>query len=235
MTGANCPENGVTVLDNIPVNIDVSMALEYIKSTGTKKRVEALLRELIDIAMPIVRPKVVYKVAKVTAADGRRLAVDGVEFSHHVPALSFHEGERVFPYVATCGLEIEAIRFPEDMMKDFCLNLLKNVILTRGAVAFFEEYLKRTYRLQEVSRIGPGEAMGNTSQQRKLFSLLGDVECSIGVKLSAHNLMLPEKSASGIYFETAVRIESCQLCPNNCKARRAAYDPGLFQTFRKKG
>ena len=87
----------VTVLDNIPVNIDVSIALEYIKSTGTKNRAEALLRELMDIAMPIVRPKVVYGDAKVTAVDGRRLAVDGVEFSHHVHVLSFHEGERVFP------------------------------------------------------------------------------------------------------------------------------------------
>ena len=138
------------------------------------------------------------------------------------------------PDVATCGLEIEAIRFPDDMMKDFCLNLLKTVILTRGAVAYFEEYLKLTYHLEEVSRIGPGEAMGSVSQHRKLFSLLGDVECAIGVKLSPHNLMLPENSTSGIYFETAVRIESCQLCPNDCKARRAAYAPGLLQTFRKK-
>jgi hypothetical protein len=37
-----------------------------------------------------------------------------------------------------------------------------------------------------------------------------------------------------MYFETAVKIESCQLCPNQCHARRAPYDPELFKTFRKK-
>ena len=105
----------------------------------------------------------------------------------------------------------------------------------RAAVKFFEDYLKQTYVLQELSRIGPGEAMGSTSQQQKLFCLLGDVEGAIGVKLSAHNMMVPEKSSSGIFFETAVRIESCQLCPNECRGRRAPYDPELFKTFRKQG
>jgi hypothetical protein len=234
MTNTNCPEDGVTILDNIPVSIDVFRTMEFIKSSGSKKRTEDLLKELIDVVMPVVRPKVIYRAAKVTAADGRRLEVEGVEFNHHVPALSFQTAERVFPYVVTCGLEVENIKFPNDMMKTYCLNALKTVILMQSAGAYFEKYLKETYHLEEVSRIGPGEAMGDTSQHRKIFSLLGDVEGAIGVRLSPHNLMVPEKSASGIYFETAVKIESCQLCPNDCKSRRAAYDPVLFQTFRKK-
>jgi hypothetical protein len=161
--------------------------------------------------------------------------VDGVEFTHHVPSLNFSLGERVFPYVATCGLEIEAMKFPADLMKDYCLNILKNVILMRSASKYFEDHLKHDYALQELSRIGPGEAMGSTAQQKQLFSLLGDVEGAVGVRLSDHNMMFPEKSSSGIFFETAVRIESCQLCPNQCNARRAPYDPELFKTFRKKG
>jgi hypothetical protein len=225
--------DGVTVLDGIPVDVDVSTVLKAAKSSVANKRMEAELAELIELVRPIVRPKVVYTVAQVTLADGRRLEVNGIDFTHHVPSLSFSQGERVFPYVATCGLEIEAVRFPGDLMKDYCLNMLKNVILMRAG-KYFEDYLKRTYMLQDVSRIGPGEAMGSTTQQRKLFSLLGEVEAAIGVRLSAHNMMVPEKSSSGIYFETAVRMESCQLCPNQCRARRAPYDPGLFETFRKK-
>ena len=235
MTSVNCAKDGVRILSDIPVNIDVPMVLQSIKSNGANKRLETALRELIETVLPVVRPKVIYKVAQVTLVDGKRLAVDGVEFTHHVPSLSFSWGERLFPYVATCGLEIEAMRFPTDLMKDYCLNILKNVILMRGAVKHFEDHLKETCALQEVSRIGPGEAMGDTSQQPKLFSLLGDVEGAIGVKLSTHNMMVPEKSSSGIYFETAVRIESCQLCPNQCRARRAPHDPELFKTFRKKG
>ena len=235
MTTTDDSRDGVTILDDIPVTIDVPMVLQSIKSNGANKRVEADIGALIEMVLPVVRPKVVYRVAQVTLADGKRLGINGVEFTHHVPSLSFSLGERVFPYVATCGVEIEAIRFPGDLMKDYCLNLLKNVILMRAAGKYFEDHLKQTFGLQELSRMGPGEAMGTTSQQNRLFSLLGDVEGTIGVKLSAHNMMVPEKSTSGIFFETAVRIESCQLCPNQCHARRAPYDPELFRTFRKKG
>ena len=235
MKGVNCTEDGAKVLNDIPVHLDVPMVLQTIKSNRASKRIESEIRELIETILPIVHPKVMYKVAQVTLADGKRLEINGFEFTHHVPSLSFSRGERVFPYVATCGVEIETIKFPADIMKDYCLNLLKNVILKQAAVKYFEDHLKQTYMLQELSRIGPGEAMGSTTQQRKLFSLLGDVEGAIGVKLTAQNMMLPEKSSSGIFFETAVRIESCQLCPNQCDARRAPYDPQLFKTFRKRG
>lgn len=234
MTSVDRSNDGVNILSDIPIHIDVPMVLKSVKSSGAHKGIETRFRELIEVVLPIVRPKVVYKEAQVTLADGKRLEVDGIEFVHHVPSLSFSLGERVFPYVATCGLEVEAIRYPGDVMRDYCLNILETVILMQAAGKYFENYLKQTYGLQDLSRIGPGEAMGSTSQQKKLFSMLGDVEGAIGVKLSAHNMMVPEKSASGIYFETAVKIESCQLCPNKCGARRAPYDPELFKTFRKK-
>jgi len=117
------------------------------------------------------------------------------------------------------------------MMKSYCLNIIKGMAL-HSADTFFQNYLKQTYNLAEVSRIGPGEAMGTVAQHRNLFAVIGDVQGAIGVRLSEHNLMLPEKSTSGIYFETAVRIESCQLCPNECKTRRAPYDPELYEKFR---
>ena len=234
MTAANNSTDSIILLDNIPVHLDVPMVLERLKTHRANQRVEAVVRELIEVVMPVARPKVLYRVSQVTSADGKRLAVDGVEFSHHVPTLNFSQGERVFPYVATCGLELEALKFPREMMKEYCLNIIKNVILTRSTQHYFQDHLKATYHLDEVSRIAPGEAMGTTVQQQKLFSLLGDVAGAIGVILSAHNMMVPEKSSSGIYFETNIRIESCQLCPNDCRTRRAAHDPELFQTFRKK-
>jgi hypothetical protein len=227
-------QDRVSILDDIPVDVDVPMVMAAVKSNGANKRVEANVAELIELVKPIVRPKVIYRTAQVTMADGKRLEIEGTAFTHHVASLNFARGERVFPYVATCGVEIEKVKFP-DLLKDYCLNVLKNVILMRAAGKYFEEHLKTKYNLQEVSRMGPGEAMGSTAQQRGLFSLLGDVEGGIGVKLSPHNMMVPEKSTSGIYFETAVKIESCQLCPNPCPNRRGPYDPELFKTFRKKG
>jgi len=69
-------------------------------------------------------------------------------------------------------------------------------------------------------------------EQAPLFKLLGDVENSIGVKLTDSLLMLPAKSISGIYFPTEVSFFSCQLCPRQrCESRKAKYDPGLAEQY----
>ena len=62
-------------------------------------------------------------------------------------------------------------------------------------------------------------------EQGPLFRLLGDVEASIGVRLTRNLLMLPAKSISGFYFPTEVSFYSCQLCPRKrCESRKAKYD-----------
>mgnify|MGYP001613243545 CR=1 FL=1 len=227
-------KDSVRVLDDIPVKINVADVLARLRMRGDTKRIEAMIQELIEMVTQVARPKVIYTVSEVSNADGKNLEVDGVEFTHHVPALNFSQGERVFPYVATCGVEIETIKLPPgNAMKGYCLDIIKNMVL-RSAGNYLQDHLKQTYHLEEISRLAPGEAMGTTAQQPKLFSILGDVDGSIGVRLNAHNIMLPEKSNSGIYFETSVKIESCQLCPNDCRGRRAPYDPELFIKFRKK-
>lgn len=226
--------NSSTVLENIPLNIGVEDVMKRLHMRGDKARIERMIRELLDMVMPVARPKVIYKVCQVTSAAGNKLAVDGVEFTHHVAALNFSEGERVFPYVATCGTEVADLKAPSgNALYAYCLDLIKNMVLMRSAGSYLEAHLKQTYNLAEISRIAPGEAIGTVAQQQRLFSILGDVERSIGVRLNTNNIMIPEKSGSGIYFETSIKIESCQLCPNNCRGRRAPYDPELFDKFRK--
>ncbi|MBI4283003.1 MAG: hypothetical protein HY663_00875, partial [Chloroflexi bacterium] len=197
--------NGTVVLDEIPVNISVGAVLERMKMHNGSARIEKMIQDLIDTVTLVARPKVLYKMSTIDRADGRTVEVDGVEFTHHVPTLGFGEGERVFPYVATCGVEVETIKTPPgDVMRGYCLNIIKNVVL-RSAGTYFQDHLKTTYHLEEISRIAPGEAMGTVAQQPKLFSILGDVQGAIGVRMSEHNMMLPEKSNSGIYFETAIK------------------------------
>ena len=68
------------------------------------------------------------------------------------------------------------------------------------------------------------------TQQQQLFSLFGDVEAKIGVRLTDSFLMLPMKSVSGVYFPTETSFESCRLCPRKvCPGRRAPYDPKLWE------
>ncbi len=69
-------------------------------------------------------------------------------------------------------------------------------------------------------------------EQSPLFSILGDVETAIGVRLNESFVMVPNKSLSGIYFPTEIQFYSCQLCHReNCPTRKAPYDEKLAREF----
>jgi len=71
------------------------------------------------------------------------------------------------------------------------------------------------------------------NEQKKLFSILGDVESSLGVTLTPSFLMIPRKSLSGIYFPSEIPFLSCQLCPRqSCPSRQAAFDHKLAEKYR---
>jgi len=52
------------------------------------------------------------------------------------------------------------------------------------------------------------------------------------VRLTESLLMIPRKSASGIYFPTEVSFSSCQLCPRErCDNRKAGYDEAKARQY----
>ncbi len=89
-----------------------------------------------------------------------------------------------------------------------------------------------------MSRMAPGSGAADVwpiTQQKELFSIFGNVEDLIGVKLTDKYLMIPIKSVSGIFFPTKCKFESCQLCPRErCVGRKAPYDPDLVKKYRGK-
>ena len=82
-----------------------------------------------------------------------------------------------------------------------------------------------------VGRMNPGSLSDwPLTEQRPLFSLMGDTDAAIGVRLMPSLLMAPTKSVSGIVFPTESTFASCQLCPRDeCPNRRAPYDEGLWR------
>lgn len=222
--------NSLTVLDDIPLKLDLPGVLERLRMRNNSQRIRDMISELITLVTSVARPKVLYKVSQAGTKSRKILEIDGIEMTSYIPTLSFDQGETVFPYVATCGLEVDTLKTDSgDFMKHYCLNVMKEMVL-RTASNYFQDHLMSTYELVQITRVGPGEALGPLSQQRQLFSILGDVEGSIGVRLTDHNMMVPEKSSSGIFFETDIKLESCQLCPDvKCKGRRAPFQPDLLK------
>jgi len=228
--------NIMEVLDSIPIGLDLEEVLKQLHQDKENKYIERIIQELIEIVHPVAKPKAIYKVSYVEKKNGDSLYIDGVKFTSRVLRVNLDKVERVFPYVVTCGRELDEIAVPpDDYMKYYCLDVIKEMAL-RSAIRYLTDYLTRNYALGQVSKMLPG-SLGDwpITQQKELFSIFGNVEDLIGVRLTDKSLMIPVKSVSGICFPTEIKFESCQLCPREaCSERRAPYDPDLVNKYKEK-
>ena len=229
------------VLTNIPINLELEAVLNRMHVRNRSEVFVKHVEDMVEIARPIVRPKAIYDVAYVDNKQEDSLEIGGIRFTSRVLAVNLENVDRVFPYVVTCGRELEEEDISaSDFIKGCYLDQIKEtaVLLARQ---YLEDHLKRRYALGQLSRMSPGAGSAEDwpmSQQEGLFSLFGGnarVEELIGVKLTDSFIMMPIKSVSGIYFPTEIKFESCQICPReNCRGRRAPYDPGLVKKYRPK-
>ncbi|NLE08851.1 MAG: hypothetical protein GX631_06320 [Dehalococcoidales bacterium] len=226
------PAGIVEILNPVPVTVTEDQVTARLRRPATVESLRPMIRELLALTREKAAPKAVYRTS-LAVHRGKKLFVDDVFMTNYVPLLRFDTPEIVFPYVATCGTEIDNLDIPKtDFMRYYVLNMIKESMLFLTG-EYLKKYLVDRYPLKDLSHIGPGEAFGPISQQKTLFSLIGDVETMIGVRLSPHHLMVPEKSTSGMFFETSAEIERCRICPQKkCVARRQPYEPEILNRYR---
>jgi hypothetical protein len=223
----------------VPFNVKAEDVFRKMRLNKSNERIESLVRELLEKAKPVARPKALYTVAYVENKNGDTLTINGMKFASHVLRVNLNKVERVFPYIVTCGKEMDEMPIPaNDLMESYCFDAIKEVAVQQ-ARSYMQEYLVKTYALGQISQMAPGSGSAEDwpiTQQKQLFSLFGDVEKLIGVKLTDSCLMIPIKSVSGILFPTEIKFESCQLCPReHCVGRRAPYNPELVKKYKPAG
>ena len=218
------------VLDTIPLELDLAGVM---KALGGAEGMENSARQMLELAAAVARPKAVYAERYVDGKDGDSVHIQGVTFTSSILSANLDQVDRVFPFVATCGAEVDELEAPsDDLLSSYCLDTVKLLIL-RSARTYLDRHLKTAYALGGVSTMSPGRLENwPIAQQQPLFSLIGDVEGAIGVRLTESHLMIPLKSSSGLYFPTEITFESCRLCPRErCESRRADYDPALVEKY----
>ena len=228
------------VLNSIPIDLDLEAVLKRMRLRNRSDNIVESIREMLDTAVPVARPKAVYEVSYVENKNGDSLEIGGVKFTSRVLRVNLDQVERVFPYVITCGQELDGIEVPStDFIRGYYLDQIKETALVL-ARRYVEDYLKKKYALGQLSRMAPGagaEIDWPITQQKELFSIFGGrdkVEELIGVRLTDTFLMVPIKSVSGIFFPTEISFESCQICPREgCIGRRAPYDPEMVKKYRR--
>ncbi len=222
------------ILDNIPFPITTEEMLRRAHLTEADPETVTEVGELVEAAREVARPKACYDVAYVGEKTEATVTIGKTVFASRVLRVNLDSVERVFPYVATCGVELEEIKpTSQDMIVTYCLDIIKQASLS-AATIHLQEHLTGKFALGQTSQMNPGSLEDwPITEQSKLFELLGNVEELAGVRLTDSCLMIPQKSVSGIIFPTEVKFQSCQLCPrSNCPSRSAPYNPQLSQAYR---
>jgi len=190
----------------------------------------------VDHALEHARPRACYKAFKVTVVDVHKVSIGEELFQSEVLALNTASVAQVFPFVVTCGNELD-VNSPSgaDLLFSYWWESIKEKVL-REATEYFLRHLVERYQLREISFMSPGSgdlSVWPIEQQRQLFRLLHNVESSIGVMLTESFLMLPNKTLSGIAFPSDGVYLSCMVCSRaECSSRKAAESLELLGSLR---
>lgn len=187
------------------------------------------LEEFLDRCTQVARPKALYREEFVDSVEEEAVIIGKAQFSSYILADKLGNVPRVFPYVCTCGKELDELDISgyDPMLSDLWLSTVKMQALG-SAANFLKDKIKSIYDIRILSSINPGS--GNldiwpVDQQHPLFSLLGKTEETVGVGLTESALMIPDKSISGIYFPSKIEYCNCNSCTReNCPGRRAPYE-----------
>jgi len=182
------------------------------------------LVDLMEEAEQIARPAALFAVCGVD----ENSAVNGITISSAMVQEKLRGKSRCFPYIATCGPELEkwSKKYENDILAGFWADEIKKKFLFHITQAVLR-HIKEHYRTAgHLAAVNPGSLKEwPVSGQKELFEALGGrsfVEETIGVVYTDSFLMLPSKTVSGIAFESAVFYENCQHCPlTRCPNRRA--------------
>jgi hypothetical protein len=218
------------VLDRIPFRVDLPQLLKAVH-LGADGEDAPRVMELAQAAEAVARPKAIYRAAYIESKGEESVVIEGIAFKSRVLRVNLDGVHRVFPYVATCGMELEQWSASlNGMLEQSWGDAIKRTALN-AAFAAVGQHIEERFHLGKTARMNPGSLEDwPLSEQRPLWELLGDPTKQIGVTLKDSFLMSPIKSVSGIVFPTEVTYENCQLCARErCPGRRAPYDRALYE------
>jgi cobalamin-dependent methionine synthase I len=218
-----------TVIDQVPLCFAVGPILERARLDGTPDHRD-LVDRLARDARALGRPKALYRASSLRQETERTVAVDGVTLTSRVLRVNLDQADRVFPFVATSGRELDRwVTEKDDPLERRVADVISEVALYL-ALGALKARLREEYHLATISRMSPGSLEDWPLQEQKLlFQLFDDTERAVGVRLTEDLMMLPRKSLSGILFASEELFESCLLCPKEeCPARLMPYDRDLF-------
>jgi hypothetical protein len=185
------------------------------RGSGEFEEFAALLR----LAQPAVQAKVFLRRDEVEEVDANGASFGGRRFEGKMLPARLKPGGVVYPYVVSCGKELDALPFDrEDPLVSFWLESLKAAALERA----FAEAEAQAKALSGAPFANWMEPTDNEAWSIKgleaLFALFRGLA---EVNLSEYLFMTPNKSRAGILFGASQKLLNCEFCAmrDRCEAR----------------
>jgi len=200
-----------TILDNIPFDIDLNHLFDILHVDDEDDDAERV-KQLVNAAKIAGNPKGMYRPAYIETRGDDYIVIEGVTLTSRALCVNLESIHKVFPYVVTCGKELEDWSSSiSDMFELFWADSIKEQILYSAIENLFTSFSKE-HPIGNTSIVNPGSLDDwPVSEQLNLFRILGNVQDAVGVELTDSYLMLPFKSVSGIIYSTESRFDNFQL------------------------
>lgn len=219
-----------TLLDNLTFKPNINYLIDHLHLKAGTKETENF-KQMAAEAQEIARPKAYYKLSPIDSRGEDGIVIADTQLHSRILQVNTQDLHRVFPFVVTCGTELaEWAQGYEDLLERYYADELKLAAL-RSAMRQLQKDVKQRYNPGKVAVMAPGSLQDwPIQQQKQLFTVLGDTQALIGVKLTPSMLMVPDKSESGIFFQNEKGYTNCQLCPvQKCPPRQAPYDEKMYE------
>lgn len=189
--------------------------------------------ELFEAAKELLQPIAVLKTSFIdthnTNGELTRITADGIIMEGKVLS-ELNAVHRMFPYVISCGNGMESFNLASmDFLAPYWLDTLKTMALGSARLQTVT-WIKEQYGIKTLSSVNPGS--GNVDiwpvqQLRQIFKLLGGEDAILaqcGVRLTGSSLMIPNKTVSGLFYESDKTFTSCRYCEReNCPGRKEPF------------
>ena len=187
------------ILDYIPFTATLDTFVERMRIQNRRSAKEELA-ELLEEAIPLARPKVMFLEAKIAQKGDGFIVIEGLTLTSQALRETVDALTRVFPVVVTCGTELATWASGVDgLFSRFCADVICEAAMC-SAQEYLTRYVAERFSAAPITYILPGTLDWPMEAQKQLFTLVGDTE-PIGVTLTAHNTMRPIKTVSALYYE----------------------------------
>ena len=133
------------VIDNVPVKLELDDVVKKTRIRSMNDNFKDIINELLDMVHPIAKPKALFEISRVENRQGDSMEIGGIKFTSHILRVNLDRIDTVFPYIVTCGREVDEIEIPaSQMLKYYFMDQIREII-TRSTLNYLVDHIRNNH------------------------------------------------------------------------------------------